>query len=61
MKSLFVRIAIPLKQFGFAKAELTGKVGNVEPDPSEQFPLSWSQKRDLFMQLITMQNPVIGR
>lgn len=43
------------------KAELTGKVGNVEPDPSEQFPLSWSQKRDLFMQLITMQNPVIGQ
>ncbi len=42
------------------KAELTGKVGNVEPDPSEQFPLTWSQKRDLFMQLITMQNPVIG-
>lgn len=43
------------------KAELTGKVGNVEPDPSEQFPLTWSQKRDLFMQLITMQNPVIGQ
>ncbi len=43
------------------KAELTGKIGNVEPDPSEQFPLTWSQKRDLFMQLITMQNPVIGQ
>lgn len=43
------------------KAELTGKVGNVEPDPSEQFPLTWSQKRDLFMSLITMQNPEIGQ
>jgi hypothetical protein len=43
------------------QAELTGKVGNVEPDPSEQFPLTWSQKRDLFMQLITMQNPIIGQ
>jgi hypothetical protein len=43
------------------KAELTGRVGNVEPDPSEQFPLTWSQKRDLFMSLITLQNPVIGQ
>jgi hypothetical protein len=43
------------------QAELTGKVGNVEPDPSEQFPLTWAQKRDLFMQMITMQNPVIGQ
>lgn len=43
------------------KAELTGKVGNVEPDPSEQFPISWSQKRDLFMQLVTLQNPVLGQ
>src|SRR5438128_2899371 len=42
------------------KAELTGKVGNVEPDPAEQFPLTWSQKRDLFMQMIQMQNPIIG-
>jgi len=43
------------------QAELTGKVGNVEPDPSEQFPLTWSQKRDLFMQLIQMQNPIMGQ
>lgn len=43
------------------KAELTGKIGNVEPDPSEQFPLAWSQKRDLFMQLITMKDPVISQ
>lgn len=43
------------------KAELTGKIGNVEPDPSEQFPISWAQKRDLFMQLIQLQNPIIGQ
>lgn len=43
------------------KAELTGKIGNVEPDASEQFPLTWAQKRDLFMSLIQLQNPVIGQ
>src|SRR5204862_8241375 len=42
------------------KAELTGKIGNIEPDVSEQFPLSWSQKRDLFMQLVQLQNTVLG-
>lgn len=42
------------------KAELTGKIGNVEPDISEQFPVTWAQKRDLLIQLITMQNPAIG-
>lgn len=42
------------------KAELTGKIGNVEPDINEQFPITWAQKRDLLIQLITLQNPAIG-
>lgn len=41
-------------------SELKGKVGSVEPDVNEQFPISWAQKRDLLIQMITMQNPVIG-
>lgn len=42
------------------RAELAGKLGSIEPDVSEQFPVTWAQRRDLMMQLITMQNPVIG-
>lgn len=42
------------------KAELTGKIGDVEPEVNEQFPITWAQKRDLLVQLIQMQNPVIG-
>ena len=33
------------------KAEMTGEVGQVEPELSEQFPLAWSQKRDIIMRL----------
>jgi hypothetical protein len=43
------------------KAELTGKIGNVEPDANEQFPLTWAQKHDMFMQLVQMNNPIIGQ
>src|SRR6266496_1186368 len=42
------------------KAELSGKIGNVEPDIAENFPVSWSQKKDLLVQLITLQNPAVG-
>src|SRR5688572_31601438 len=31
------------------KAEMNGEVGQVEPELSEQFPLAWSQKRDIIM------------
>lgn len=41
-------------------AELNGKIGNVEPDVDEQFPVTWAQKRDLFVQMITLQNEAIG-
>jgi len=42
------------------KAELTGEVGEVEPEISETFPISWAQKRDIVMQLIQMGNEDIN-
>lgn len=33
------------------KIHLNGKVGEVEPDVNESFPISWAQKRDMILQL----------
>lgn len=33
------------------KIHLSGKVGEVEPDVNESFPISWAQKRDMILQL----------
>jgi ribosomal protein S27AE len=41
------------------RAEMQGKVGQVEPDVNEAFPISWSQKRDILMGLIGMKNPLV--
>jgi hypothetical protein len=41
------------------KTEMTGKVGQVEPDISEAFPVTWAQQRDLLMNLIGMKNPMV--
>lgn len=39
--------------------EVDGNVGDVYPESSEQFPVSWAQQREILMQLIQMQNPMI--
>lgn len=36
------------------KAELTGKVGQIESDTSDQFPLAWTQKHGMMMELLNM-------
>lgn len=41
------------------RAEMQGKVGQVEPDVNEAFPISWSQKRDIIMSLVGMKNEMI--
>jgi len=33
------------------KIHMTGKVGEVEPDVNESFPISWAQKRDMILQM----------
>lgn len=43
------------------KAEFTGAIGTIEPENSEQFPVSWAQKRDALYQLITLNNEFINQ
>jgi hypothetical protein len=41
------------------RAEMTGKVGSIEPDVNEAFPISWAQKRDILMNMIALKNPMV--
>jgi hypothetical protein len=41
------------------RAELEGKIGEVELEASEQLPLSWGQRKDVLMQLMQGNNPLI--
>jgi len=41
------------------QAEMNGKVGQVEADISEAFPVSWAQKRDILMGLINTKHPLV--
>lgn len=42
-----------------SKAEMDGKIGSVELEADEQLPVTWSQKRDVIMNLLQMGNPEI--
>lgn len=39
------------------KAELQGKLGSIELESSEELPVSWTQQRDVILQLINSGNP----
>lgn len=41
------------------KAELTGKIGKVELEANENIPLTWSQRKDVIMQLLLSPNPQV--
>jgi hypothetical protein len=41
------------------KAELEGKIGRVELEANENLPITWSQRKDVYMQLLDKQNPQI--
>lgn len=41
------------------KAELEGKIGKVELEANENLPLTWSQQKDIIMQLLAAANPQI--
>lgn len=40
------------------RAELDGKVGKIEPESSDNFPITSSQKRDIILKLLEMKNEV---
>lgn len=42
------------------KSELGGETADIEPEVSEAFPVSWSQKRDIILNLIQMGNEDIN-
>jgi len=42
------------------RAEMTGKVGEVEPEGAETFPISTPQKQELLMRLLGMQNDMLN-
>lgn len=41
------------------KAELNGKIGKVELEANENIPLTWSQRKDVIMQLLLSPNPQV--
>lgn len=41
------------------KAEIEGKIGRVELEANENLPLTWSQQKDIIMQLLQNANPEI--
>jgi hypothetical protein len=41
------------------KAEIEGKIGKVELEANENLPLTWSQQKDIIMQLLQSANPEI--
>jgi hypothetical protein len=41
-------------------SKLKGKIGNVEPEASEAFPISQAQKQQVLMRLIEMQNQFVA-
>jgi len=40
-------------------AELQGKIGNIELEANENLPMTWTQQRDVIMQLLQANNPQI--
>lgn len=40
-------------------AELEGKIGRVELEANENLPITWSQRKDVYMKLLETQNPAI--
>jgi hypothetical protein len=41
------------------KAELEGKIGNIEIEANENLPMTWNQRSDKIMKIIESQNPEI--
>jgi hypothetical protein len=41
------------------KAELEGKIGNIELEANENLPITWSQQKDTILQLLEANNPQI--
>ena len=43
------------------KAELEGKIGNIELESNENLPITWNQQKDAIMELFKLQNDTINQ
>lgn len=41
------------------RAELEGRIGRIELEANENLPITWSQRKDTYMELLKSQNPMI--
>lgn len=41
------------------RAEMMGKLGDIELESTDQIPMSWAQQKDVIMQLMNLNNPMI--
>jgi hypothetical protein len=41
------------------KAELEGRIGRIELEANENLPITWSQRKDTYMELLKLNNPEI--
>ena len=41
------------------KSELDGKIGSIELEAADQLPVSWAQKKDAIMAILSSQNPAV--
>lgn len=44
----------------FKKAQ-GGKIGEIAYETNEQLPVSWAEQRDVYLQLVQMNNPIVGQ
>jgi hypothetical protein len=42
------------------KSEMEGKIGNIELEANENLPMTWGQKKDLMMELISNPSPIVA-
>lgn len=59
------KFVVPQGKTGFINiwirvTQLTGEIGLIEPENSEQFPISWAQKRDTLFKLMDMNNEFLN-
>ena len=41
--------------YSFVRAELEGKIGNIELEANENLPITWNQQKDAIMELFKIE------
>ncbi len=59
IESLAVKAGEGFKNISVDKSKMNGQVAGVEPEFSEQLPLSWSDKKNIIMALFQLKDPLV--